>query len=269
MITNNKILIIEDDMDFAAGLSNCLESSGLEVKHVKSVEAALKIIPELRPNGITLDMQLEDEFGYNLLKVLTVENSYIDYVPAIIVVSSMVNARLLRILQEYQIPHYNKIASNFEYRLVAEMFSAYLTTYSFNNSSIINNMSKENEKRSGYLPEGKELRTIIYKHLRQYNLNIKVIAYERLVDGIFYTLQSDEPMNLTKIYLEITNVDYHTAFSGIRKLIIDSFKNNPSSFFNHFHKKTKEEIIQDGTKMIPTPNEFIYHIVSLIREKYH
>lgn len=259
---NNTILIIEDDLEFAQKMACCLQSGGFDTLHTNSVNQALKIIEENQPRGIVLDIQLKDSLGLNILKSLTSENRFAGFSPVIIVVSSFVGPQTVPILQKYQIPYYDKTLTTYKHSLVLKSFSIYLDSHITQKSLTTPTKNETPVSFSTALPIGGYLKKIIYQKLEFYELNETSTAYKRLVDGIYYTLNPDKCQkdSLTSIYVDVLNIDYHTAFSGIKRLIADTFKNNPSVFTDFTQNKTKKEP--------PTPKEFIYHIVSEIRKEY-
>ena len=267
MTEKNKILVIEDDFEFANELVTCLQAGGFDTLHTDNVDDALKIIEEVRPTGISLDIQLKGSLGLNILKTLTSETIYKDFTPVIIVVSSFIGPQTLPILQKYQIPHYDKTLPNFKYSFVLDSFAMYL-----DNPTISHTTSKIDINNSVplILPTGDSLKKVIHQKLNIYKLDTRPIAYSRLVDSCYYMLMPDTLQNnsLTSIFVKILNVDYHTAFTGITRLLTDTFKRNPNVFYTFYHGMSEKELLQSKIKPVPTPSDFIYHIVTAIKKDY-
>lgn len=268
MAEKNKILVIEDDFKFANELVTCLKNGGFDTLHTDNVDDALKIIEEVRPTGISLDIQLKGSLGLNILKTLTSEKIYKDFTPVIIVVSSFIGPQTLPILQKYQIPYYDKTLPNFKYSFILDSFAIYLD----NSTETSPTMNTINTSKSVplELPTGDSLKKVIHQKLNIYKLNTRPIAYSRLVDSCYYMLMPDTLQNnsLTSIFVEILNVDYHTAFTGITRLLTDTFKRNPNIFYTFYHGMSEKELLQSKIKPVPTPSDFIYHIVTAIKKDY-
>lgn len=69
-IAGQKILVVDDDQDFAASMAESLEIFGYRVTVAHTVESALAIADEFRPDGVTLDLRLGTAAGLNLLPIL-------------------------------------------------------------------------------------------------------------------------------------------------------------------------------------------------------
>ena len=64
----DRILIVEDNADLAAGIAYNLEREGLEVACAESGEAGLELVREWRPNLVILDLMLPGMDGYDVLR---------------------------------------------------------------------------------------------------------------------------------------------------------------------------------------------------------
>jgi len=265
---SNKILIIEDDLKFANELASCLQDNGFDTFHTDNIDDALKMIEEIKPTGISLDIQLKGSLGLNILKILTSDNPYNEYTPVVIIVSSFIGPQTLPILQKYQIPHYDKTLATFKYSLVADSFLIYFDTPTKKFSVINDNNATVSITPS--LPTGDVLKNVIFQKLDIYGLNTKAISYKRLVEGIYYMLIPDkfQKDSLASIYIDVLDIDYNTAFTSIKRLLADSFTRNPEVFYKFYHRLPEEEIVQSKIKSIPTPSDFVFHIVTEIRKDY-
>ena len=254
------ILIVDDDLDFSNQLTICLKEMEFATLHADNVDDARTLIQKHQPDGVSLDMQLKGSLGAELIPDIL--NG--DFYP--IVVSGYITSGIRKMLEEYRVLYYDKTDSRFQPSIVAKAFS-------FLNFSI----AKENTDRHDYhinssktLPDGDALKSIIRQKLQVYKFDTKKKAYDRLVKGIFYTLNPEEDQNqsLTSIYVDVLNLEYRSVFVSIKRLLDTTAKLYPNIFYQTFHKKTKEEVLLLGLKIVPTPAEFIYHIVSEIQDDF-
>jgi DNA-binding response OmpR family regulator len=65
-----RVLIVDDNSDFAAGIEHMIGQWGYGVERVSSAKAALRVAPEYRPRVVLLDLGLPDLHGYELAKRL-------------------------------------------------------------------------------------------------------------------------------------------------------------------------------------------------------
>ncbi len=100
------ILIVEDDIDVAYGLSSVLELDGVRVHVAHSGAEAIASVSALRPAAMILDMRLPDMTGLDLYGVLS---DLIEPVPVVFstglgdpsVIEDLINRGLLvRLLQK-------------------------------------------------------------------------------------------------------------------------------------------------------------------------
>jgi DNA-binding response OmpR family regulator len=73
--TAARILVVEDNLPFAATLRNNLEIEGFLVDHATSVAQALTIIRVARPALVLLDIMLPGRDGYDLLRMVRSEGA--------------------------------------------------------------------------------------------------------------------------------------------------------------------------------------------------
>ncbi len=81
----NTILIIEDDVDLAELIAERLRDEGFEISVVYSGKEGIKKIIEQKPDCITLDINLPDISGIEILK--EIKGSINSNLPVIIVTS--------------------------------------------------------------------------------------------------------------------------------------------------------------------------------------
>jgi|GEM_PF-6925534 ActR/RegA family two-component response regulator len=67
---SQKILVVDDDQDFAAAMADSLEIFGYTVKMAHTAEDALAVATEYRPDGLLLDLRLGERNGLELFPAL-------------------------------------------------------------------------------------------------------------------------------------------------------------------------------------------------------
>lgn len=63
-------LIVDEDLEFAAGLKTALETEGMQVLTAVSGEAALRLVRQQAPDIVSLDVRLPDLSGFEVLQLL-------------------------------------------------------------------------------------------------------------------------------------------------------------------------------------------------------
>ena len=237
MLNNKKILIIEDSVEFAKELATNFNRGGFDTMHADNINDAVEILLNNKIDGITLDIQLKGSLGINLLEKIYNESIGLTYKPVIIVVSSFINPEILRILKNYRILHYDKAAPGFNFRMILDSFSSFLS------------MIPHSQLDGNEVSVDDRLKSIIRHKLEPYDFKIKATAYDRLLDGIYYVirLNNEGKKSLASIYEDILGVDYHAAFVGMKRLLNDAFAN---------------------AEQVPTPADFIHQIVNEIKIEF-
>jgi len=257
-----KLLIIEDDIHFATELKTCLETGSFETKVATNLTDASNLIATWKPDGISLDLQLGGAFSLGLIKHIYNDSMVPVNKPILIVTSAMITAPVITVLNDYQIPYYDKTLKTFKCSLILDIFTLFLRTPTKTQKSSFSVETTANIEDNETL-----LKEKIEKTLNPFALNQKKIAYSRLVLGIFYTLSPihQEKHSLANIYQDILDVDYHNAFVGISRLLQDAYHENPAPFYEGYHQRTKEEVAQQKIKAVPTPSDFINYVVKVIK----
>jgi len=235
-----KILIVEDNEEIAASFIACFEEAGFETFHTDNIDSAVEILHENEIDGVSLDIQLKGSLGINLIEKLQADELGLHYQPVVIVTSSFVGIDILRVLKKYRILHYDKSASGFNYSMVRDSFLLLL------DSKRVDTTATES---SDHLSNDDNIRMLIRDRLAIYDFNVKAIAYERLIEGIYYTITTgpSEKITLSTIYNDILNLDYHMVFVGMKRLLHCAFSEQPE---------------------IPTPADFIYQIVNDLKKDF-
>lgn len=73
---NKVILIVDDDPDMRVYLRKLLESLGHEVHEAGNSRTALKVIGDITPHLILLDINLDDESGFNMIGQIRMIDPY-------------------------------------------------------------------------------------------------------------------------------------------------------------------------------------------------
>lgn len=233
MPEQKKILIVEDNIDFAKELIINFEQGGFATLHVDNVDAAIKILHRNTIDGISLDVQLKNSLGINLLDKIYDGQLEPEQIPVIIVVSSFINPQVLRTLKSHRVLHYDKAAPGFNFTVLLDSFASLLSVAPRSKNKILN------------VPTDDNLKTIIRQKLKPYEFKVKPIAYARLVDGIYYTVLSNstQKSSLTSIY-EAMGLEFSKVYIGLRRLLREAFENED----------------------VPTPADFIAMIADEIKK---
>ncbi|HEY2004078.1 MAG TPA: response regulator [Candidatus Saccharimonadia bacterium] len=70
MNTPRRVLLVEDDLEFAGLYKMRLEAEGLETKHVQNGEDALQAARDFQPDLILLDVMMPKLSGFEVLDIL-------------------------------------------------------------------------------------------------------------------------------------------------------------------------------------------------------
>lgn len=87
-----KILILEDDIMIASGVTYALEAEGYEAIHATDVRSAIEIIGKTTFNLAILDMQLPDGNGFDVSKKLKGKNTPVIFLTVVDDESNIVKA---------------------------------------------------------------------------------------------------------------------------------------------------------------------------------
>ena len=87
-----KILILEDDIMIASGVTYALEAEGYEAIHATDVRSAIEIIGKTTFNLAILDMQLPDGNGFDVSKKLMGKNTPVIFLTVVDDESNIVKA---------------------------------------------------------------------------------------------------------------------------------------------------------------------------------
>jgi len=106
---NYSVLIVEDEQSYALGLSNALEVHSKRENMVKfevidivaSATRAWEIVKERQPDAVTVDLQLEEGTGFQLLKKIHDEGDELGKKPYKLVVTYFDSEEVVKKVREY------------------------------------------------------------------------------------------------------------------------------------------------------------------------
>jgi len=262
MIKKPKILIVDADIEFANEFKDYLVNGGYHVLPIKdNVKDGIDAINEYQPDGVALDIQLKDGTGLDILNYLK-PGLGSGFDPVLIVVSSYLDNRIIALLNKKKCLYFDK-SYNYKHESVLNYFNDMMLIDVQQEGSVVVEHKIDAAKRIQRTDE--RTKYLIHKKLTVLGFNSRVIAYQYLVDAIHYIISPDQSQVacLTRIFEEVTYVQYNSAFNGIKRLIAATFEQNPESFYN-FHHTTSNT----GTRPSPpSVKEFIYHMVDEIKEE--
>ncbi len=76
MEEKKRILVVEDEEDYAKGLRLILESNGFEVHTAQTGKKGLEAVRHIRPDLIILDLMLPEIDGYKVCRLLKFDERY-------------------------------------------------------------------------------------------------------------------------------------------------------------------------------------------------
>lgn len=236
MLEQKKILIVEDNLDFAHDLAVSFQNGGFETFHAEDVDSAIEILRMHRIDGMTLDIQLKSTLGINLVDKIHTQQIELIQTPVIIVVSSFINPQVLQALKKYQVLHYDKSAPGFNYTMILDTFTSLLGMFT----------SRETTQKTEEIHET-NLKVVIRQKLEPYGFKVKAKGYARLVEGIYHTILTDgaAKQSLTSIYEDLIGIEFSTAFIGMKRLLHETFASSDE---------------------VPTPADFIHKIAEEIKK---
>ena len=236
MSERKRILIVEDNIDFANELAKNFENGGFDTLHADSIDIAIEMLHNNKIDGMSLDIQLKGSLGINLLDKIYSGELGLKHIPVIIVVSSFINPPILRALKSHRVLYYDKAAPGFNFTMILDSFSSLLSV-----------APRGADKRTE-LPANDNLKIVIRQRLEVYDFKVKSIAYARMVDGIYYMILSDstQKRSLTGIF-EAMGIEFSTVFIGMKRLLHESFRDK---------------------EIVPTPADFVYMIADEIMKDF-
>ena len=75
-----KLLIIDDEAEFAATLCRRLQLRNIDALDAHSGEAGLAVLPEVQPNIVILDLKMQDMSGLDVLEQIKAYDSNIEVI---------------------------------------------------------------------------------------------------------------------------------------------------------------------------------------------
>jgi len=261
-----KILIIDDDITFQQELRDCLVAGGYHVLvAVDNVEDGLQAIQTQQPDGIVLDIQLRGKLGLEVLNHLTLAPKT-GVEPVLIVVSSYINNRIVALLNKKKCLYFDK-SYNYKHELVLSYFNDMMEVEQQPNLALVATQPELRAVKPPFV--ALQVEELIHQKLKKLGFNSKITAYEYLVSAIVYMLDPDQPptRSLTIIFKRIPHIQYSSVFNGIKRLIVETCRQNPE-LFNQFDSRTKNANLTNSpadVSNIPTVKDFIYQLYDEIK----
>jgi len=249
--TKKTILVIDDDLAFSNSLISHLKEINFEVLHTDNADDARILLQEHQPDGVSLDMQLNNSLGTELIPDLLEGEFYC------VAVSGLITHGVRKMLEKNNILYYDKTASRFHPNIVAQAFAS----LNFSDTEENEMKGEQTHTVSKKIIDDDILNSIIHQKLQPYKLDTKKVAYKRLVKGIFYTIKPVENQgnSLASIYDNVLNIGYRKTFVGIGRLLDEASKRYPDGFGAVIRQKSDVETTQSNLKI--TPSGFIDQIV--------
>lgn len=254
-----KILIIEDDIDDCNNFINCIKSrKDVELVAITDSDVeGLKYVKLNRPEGIVLDLELNNSVGGNTDSLEFLSNLRklnLKYQP-IVIVTTHVNSK-----RTYEILHRNgvdlilyKEHPNYSCNYVLNKF---ITLREVAPSKTIETLKEELKESENKISD------CIYHELDLIGVTPKLKGRQYIHDAILYLIQNENSninviQYLTKVYKKSGN----TITNGIQNAIIHAWR--VSSIEDLMTYYTAKVNYETG---IPTPMEFIYYYVDKIKK---
>lgn len=254
-----KILIIEDDIDDCNNFINCIKSrKDVELVAVTDSDIeGLKYVKLNRPEGIVLDLELNNSVGGNTDSLEFLSNLRkldLKYQP-IVIVTTHVNSK-----RTYEILHRNGVDL-----ILYKDHPSYSCNYVLNKFITLREAapSKTIETLKEELKENEnKISDCIYHELDLIGVTPKLKGRQYIHDAILYLIQNENSninviQYLTKVYKKSGN----TITNGIQNAIIHAWR--VSSIEDLMTYYTAKVNYETG---IPTPMEFIYYYVDKIKK---
>lgn len=247
-----KILMIEDDIDDCIKFKQCLKTrNDIELVDITDSDIkALKIIKEKRPEGIILDLELNDSnFGsLNTLEFMkNMKNLHLNYEPIVIVTTHINSRRTYDKLHKDGVELISyKCQPNFSYDHVLNNFISLRKIPDENSKQSVEDELKQKEK---------SISDKIYDELELIGISPKMVGREYLHEAILYLIEHpDNGENLTQYLTKKYKRASNTISNGMQNAINQAWR---FSAIEDLEKNYTAKI--DVNKGVPTPLDFVYY----------
>ena len=255
-----KILIIEDDIEDCNKIKECSRNrSDIEIVAITDSDVkALKIIKEKHPEGIILDLELNNSMTGNadsLGFLSELKKLNLGYEP-IIVVTTHINSKRI-----YDIVHKNGADI-----ILYKNHPRYSADYVLNKLISLREVTPERtlETLKEELEDNrKKISDCIVRELDLIGIPAKMVGRKYIHDAILYLIENKG--DNTNVIRHLTNIykkSGNTITNGIQNAIIHAWNNTPvDDLLEYYRARINPET------GIPTPMEFIYYYVEKIERE--
>ncbi len=255
-----KILIIEDDINDCNAFKMCVKNrNDIEIIAITDSDIeGLKIVKEKRPEGIILDLELNNSSNGSIdsLDFLSdLKKLNLNYEP-IVIVTTHINSK-----RTYDILHRDGVD-----------LILYKDNPKYSSEHVLNNFINLRKANFSYsMPsvekifenEENKISNLINEELELIGVTSKLKGREYIHDAIMYLVQDDSnKINVIQYLVSKYKRSATTINNGIQNAIIYAWRITPPDDLMKYYTAR----INLGTG-IPTPMEFIYYYVNKIKKK--
>lgn len=254
-----KVLLIEDDENECAEYKQIIENNN-KIKLVASTNSsseAIKYVKNCKPDGIILDLELNNGEGSGFEFIENLKNQKIDKYPKIVVITNIYSDSV------YNFLHKNKIDFIFYKNQVTYSRENVLNTllllkaYETPNKMIEFKLNKDEN-------DGDKLSDFINKELDLIGIGSHLKGRKYLYDAIYFIIENDDGGEKISVIQYLVS-KYKRSSSTISRAMQNSILHawRISSLEDLSALYTARINYETG---VPTPTEFIYYYVDKIKK---
>ena len=254
-----KILIIEDDINDCNNFINCIKKrDDFELVAITDSDIdALKYVKLKRPEGIVLDLELNDSKSGNTNSLEFLSNlrkMNLNYTPIVIVTTHVYSKKTYEILHRSQVDLIlYKDQPKYSCDIVLNNFLKYRDFTSDNDNKTIVEKIEDDENR---------ISTLIDHELDLIGVTVKLKGRKYIHDAILYLIQNENSdVNVIQYLAKIYKKSGNTITNGIQNAIIHAWRVSAIEDLEIYY--TTKVNYDTG---VPTPMEFIYYYVEKIKK---
>ncbi len=254
-----KILIIEDDINDCNNFINCIKKrDDFELVAITDSDIdALKYVKLKRPEGIVLDLELNDSKSGNTNSLEFLSNlrkMNLNYTPIVIVTTHVYSKKTYEILHRNQVDLIlYKDHPKYSCDIVLNNFLKYRDVTLDNDNKTIVEKIEDDENR---------ISTLINHELDLIGVTVKLKGRKYIHDAILYLIQNENSdVNVIQYLAKIYKKSGNTITNGIQNAIIHAWRVSAIEDLETYY--TTKVNYETG---VPTPMEFIYYYVEKIKK---
>lgn len=254
-----KILIIEDDINDCNNFINCIKKrDDFELVAITDSDIdALKYVKLKRPEGIVLDLELNDSKSGNTNSLEFLSNlrkMNLNYTPIVIVTTHVYSKKTYEILHRNQVDLIlYKDHPKYSCDIVLNNFLKYRDVTLDNDNKTIVEKIEDDENR---------ISTLINHELDLIGVTVKLKGRKYIHDAILYLIQNENSdVNVIQYLAKINKKSGNTITNGIQNAIIHAWRVSAIEDLETYY--TAKVNYETG---VPTPMEFIYYYVEKIKK---